>query len=125
MKRLPRELRVPQPVDCFQDGGSWYLLRTYLPGQPLPDMKSLRSLSIGDLESLRPLRTARLESLSLLNGIGSLEGLERLENLDSLNLEGMEGVSLERAEAWDELCRQELERDCPQGVRMFELSEAE
>lgn len=37
-RHLPRELRVPQPVDCFQEGGIWYLLRTYLPGQPLSEV---------------------------------------------------------------------------------------
>ena len=38
MERLPRELAVPLPVDCFEEGGVRYLLRTYLPGQPLAEV---------------------------------------------------------------------------------------
>lgn len=38
MQRLPRDLRAPRPVDCFQEGGVWYLLRTCLPGQPLAEV---------------------------------------------------------------------------------------
>lgn len=40
MQRLPPELegRVPRPVDCFQEDGTGYLLRTYLPGQPLAEV---------------------------------------------------------------------------------------
>jgi len=39
MQRLPRELEgsVPMPVDCFEEDGVGYLLRTYLPGLPLSD----------------------------------------------------------------------------------------
>ena len=39
MQCLPRDLegRVPRPVDCFQEGTDWYLLRTYLPGQSLAE----------------------------------------------------------------------------------------
>lgn len=39
MERLPRDLagRVPLPVDCFEEAGVQYLLRTYLPGRPLSE----------------------------------------------------------------------------------------
>ena len=33
------EGRVPRPVDCFEEGGVWYLLRTYLPGKPLAEIQ--------------------------------------------------------------------------------------
>ena len=39
MAHLPQDLagRVPMPVDCFEEDGVWYLLRTYLPGRPLSE----------------------------------------------------------------------------------------
>jgi len=41
MQRLPRELEgsVPMPVDCFEEDGVRYLLRTYLPGRPLSESR--------------------------------------------------------------------------------------
>ena len=123
--------------------------------EALSDMRSLQTLSIGDLdgENLSLLRAVRLDSLALFNGIPSLEGLEQMENLYYLNLEGMEGVSLEpvaalsnlhflslnncremdyspllhipsleTVEVWSEDCLQELERDCPEGVRAFQVT---
>lgn len=123
--------------------------------ETLSDMRSLQTLSIGDLdgENLSLLRAVRLDSLALFNGIPSLEGLEQMENLYYLNLEGMEGVSLEpvaalsnlhflslnncremdyspllhipsleTVEVWSEDCLQELERDCPEGVRAFQVT---
>lgn len=53
MRRLPRELegRVPQPVECFQEGAAWYLLRTHLPGQSLAEVweqgDALRCVELG------------------------------------------------------------------------------
>lgn len=40
MGRLPQDLagRVPLPVDCFEEGGAGYLLRTWLPGRPLSEV---------------------------------------------------------------------------------------
>lgn len=162
-----QELRL---CNQFPADGDWSALRTlneveelWLWDPPakalevLPDMRSLRSLSVGELgsENFRLLRAVvSLDSLSLFSGIESLDGLEQLENLRSLHMVGMEGMSLEPAaalsylefisvldcremnyapllripaletvEVWDELCRQELERDCPQGARMFEIAE--
>lgn len=153
----------------FPADGDWSTLRTlneveelwlwHPPAKALevlPDMRSLRSLSIGDLksENLHLLCSVELDSLSLFGVTGSLDGLEQMEDLRWMDLAELEGVSLEpvaalkqlnflslnncrgmdytpllrvpaleTVEVWSELCRQELERDCPPWARTFEITE--
>lgn len=62
----------------------------------------------------------------------SLEPVTELKRLVLLSLNNCREMdytpllrvpTLETAEAWDDLCRRELERDCPQGIRTFEIRE--
>ncbi len=64
LKRL-RKGMAPEPVDCFEEGGVQYLIRTYLPGQPMaeawePDPRRWVDLGVrlcgllSELHSLEP-----------------------------------------------------------------------
>lgn len=104
------------------------------------NLQLLRSASMGSLalfngipslDGLEQMENLRWLNLEGMEGV-SLEPAAGLKNLVSLSLNNCREMdytpllrlpSLEYVEVWDEQCRQELERDCPEGLRTFQVAE--
>lgn len=94
------------------------------------DYLSLFSIS-GSLNGLEQISTLLWLDLAGMEGV-SMEPVSALEHLEFLSLNDCRGMdytpllrvpALKTVEVWDELCRQELERDCPPWARTFEITE--
>ena len=96
------------------------------------DLDSLSLFSISSsLNGLEQMATLLWLDLAGMEGV-SMEPVSALEHLEFLSLNGCRGMdytpllripALKTVEVWDELCRQELERDCPPWARTFEITE--
>lgn len=82
--------------------------------------------SLDGLEQMENLQWLNLEGMESI----SLEPVTALGNLGSISLNNCRGMdytpllripSLESVEVWDDQCLQELERDCPEEARTFQI----
>lgn len=103
-----------------------------LTGLDLPRLTSLGLMSHSNsLEGIQRLESLEYLDLGGMDGV-SLEPLTQLKHLSFISVNECRNIdyapmlripSLETVEAWDDQCRQELERDCPESVRAFQITE--
>lgn len=103
-----------------------------LTGLDLPRLTWLGlSFHVNSLEGIQRLESLEWLDLEGMDGL-SLEPLAALKRLSFLSVNNCRNMdyspllripSLETVEAWDDRCRQELERDCPGDVRTFQVAE--
>lgn len=102
-----------------------------LDGLNLPQLAILSlSFHVNSLEGIDQTEALEWLNLSALEEL-SLEPLTRLKGLTNLSLNECHDMDytpllrvpgLENVEIWDEACLQELERDCPEDVRTFQVT---
>lgn len=102
-----------------------------LAGLNLPRLTKLGLIfHINSLEGVQQLESLNWLDLAVLEET-SLEPLAQLPKLSHMSLNECRNMdyapllrlpSLESVEVWDDQCRRELERDCPEGVRRFQIT---